>query len=99
MLNKMKKFQFLALSLFAVFACVSFASCSDDDKDEPTADIVGTWECITGEDHGAGYPRTAEAVRVFQSVFNLPPNGIVDYPTWYKISEIYVGVSRISEPG
>ena len=44
-------------------------------------------------------PRTAEAVRVFQSVFNLPPNGIVDYPTWYKISEIYVGVSRISEPG
>lgn len=55
MLNKMKKFQFLALSLFAVFVCVSFASCSDDDKDEPTADIVGTWECITGEDHGAGY--------------------------------------------
>ena len=44
-------------------------------------------------------PRTAEAVRVFQSVFNLPANGIVDYPTWYKISEIYVGVSRIAEPG
>lgn len=40
---------------------------------------------------------TAEAVRVFQSVFNLPANGIVDYPTWYKISEIYVGVSRIAE--
>ena len=44
-------------------------------------------------------PRTAEAVRVFQRVFNLPQSGIVDYPTWYKISEIYVGVSRISEPG
>ena len=42
---------------------------------------------------------TAEAVRVFQQVFNLPQTGIVDYPTWYKISEIYVGVSRISEPG
>ncbi len=40
---------------------------------------------------------TAEAVRVFQSVFNLPANGIVDYPTWYKISQIYVGVSRIAE--
>lgn len=40
---------------------------------------------------------TAEAVRVFQSVFNLPQTGVVDYPTWYKISEIYVGVSRIAE--
>ena len=43
--------------------------------------------------------RTAEAVRVFQRVFNLPQTGIVDYPTWYKISEIFVGVSRLSEPG
>lgn len=42
---------------------------------------------------------TANAVRTFQSIFNLPQSGIVDYPTWYKISEIYVGVSRISEPG
>ena len=29
--------------------------------------------------------------------FGLPQTGIVDYPTWYKISEIYVGVSRIAE--
>lgn len=43
--------------------------------------------------------RTADAVRTFQKVFNLPQSGIVDYPTWYKISEIYVGVSRIAEPG
>lgn len=42
-------------------------------------------------------PATANAVRVFQSVFGLPQTGIVDYPTWYKISEIYVGVSRIAE--
>lgn len=42
-------------------------------------------------------PATQEAVRVFQSVFGLPTTGIVDYPTWYKISEIYVGVSRIAE--
>ncbi len=40
---------------------------------------------------------TAESVRIFQSVFGLPATGIVDYPTWYKISEIYVGVSRIAE--
>ena len=44
-------------------------------------------------------PRTADAVRVFQRVFNLTQSGIVDYPTWYKISEVYVGVSRIAEPG
>ena len=40
---------------------------------------------------------TAAAVREIQSVFGLPVTGIVDYPTWYKISEIYVGVSRIAE--
>lgn len=42
---------------------------------------------------------TANAVRVFQGIFNLPQTGITDYPTWYEVSEIYVGVSRISEPG
>lgn len=40
---------------------------------------------------------TANSVRKFQSIFGLPQTGIVDYPTWYKISEIYVGVSRIAE--
>lgn len=40
---------------------------------------------------------TAEAVRTFQSIFGLPETGVVDYPTWYKISDIYVGVSRIAE--
>ena len=42
-------------------------------------------------------PATEQAVRAFQSVFGLPVTGKVDYPTWYKISEIYVGVSRIAE--
>ena len=42
-------------------------------------------------------PETRAAVQKFQSVFNLPDTGVVDYPTWYKISEIYVGVSRIAE--
>lgn len=42
-------------------------------------------------------PATAESVRVFQSVFGLPETGVVDYKTWYKISEIYVAVSRIAE--
>ena len=42
-------------------------------------------------------PATAQAVEKFQSVFGLPVTGTVDYSTWYKISEIYVGVSRIEE--
>lgn len=42
-------------------------------------------------------PSTADAVRIFQSVFGLPQSGTVDYRTWYKISEIYVAVSRIAE--
>lgn len=40
---------------------------------------------------------TAESMRAFQSIFNLPVSGIVDFPTWYKISQIYVGVSKIGE--
>lgn len=42
-------------------------------------------------------PATANTVEVFQSVFGLPVTGTVDYRTWFKISEIYVGVSRIAE--
>ena len=41
--------------------------------------------------------KTADAVKVFQQIFDLPQTGVVDFPTWYKISEIYVGVSRIAE--
>ncbi len=44
-------------------------------------------------------PATAEAVRVFQRIFNLPQTGVTDYATWYEISDIYVGVTRIAEPG
>lgn len=42
-------------------------------------------------------PATEAAIRKFQSVFGLPQTGITDYNTWYKVSEIYVGVSRIAE--
>ena len=51
---------------------------------------------IISED-GIYGPATAESVRTFQSIFGLPQTGVVDYRTWYKISEIYVGVSRIAE--
>nr|WP_295680991.1 peptidoglycan-binding protein [uncultured Lachnoclostridium sp.] len=42
-------------------------------------------------------PATAEAVKAFQKQFGLPENGIVDLPTWYKISGIYVAITRIAE--
>ena len=42
-------------------------------------------------------PKTEEAVKKFQEIFDLPATGIVDYSTWYKISQIYVGVSGIGE--
>lgn len=41
--------------------------------------------------------RTQAAVREFQSIFGLPQTGIVDFSTWYKISHIYVGITRIAE--
>ncbi len=44
-------------------------------------------------------PLTADAVRTFQGIFNLPQTGVTDYATWYEISDIYVGVTRIAEPG
>ena len=40
---------------------------------------------------------TQNAVREFQRIFDLPVTGVVDYPTWYEIQEIYVGVTRIAE--
>ena len=44
-------------------------------------------------------PLTTNSVRVFQRVFGLPETGVTDYATWYKVSEIYTGITRISEPG
>jgi peptidoglycan hydrolase-like protein with peptidoglycan-binding domain len=42
-------------------------------------------------------PATEKAVSVFQSTFGLPVTGVIDYTTWYKISELYVAVTRIAE--
>ncbi|MCI8453909.1 MAG: peptidoglycan-binding protein [Lachnospiraceae bacterium] len=40
---------------------------------------------------------TARAVEAFQSIFGLPVTGVTDFATWYKISHIFVGVTRIAE--
>ena len=41
--------------------------------------------------------RTAEAVRQFQRINNMPQTGVVDFPTWYRISDRYVRLSGIAE--
>lgn len=60
--------------------------------------IAGAYPALPRIDADGVYgPATKASVRKFQSIFGLPATGIVDYPTWYKISEVYVGVSRIAE--
>lgn len=38
---------------------------------------------------------TRKSVRKFQEVFNLPVTGVVNFATWYKISYIYIAVSKM----
>ena len=60
--------------------------------------IAGAYPALPKVDADGIYGTATEnSVRKFQSIFNLPQSGVVDYKTWYKISEIYVGVSRIAE--
>ena len=40
---------------------------------------------------------TKKAVEVFQKVFSLPITGIVDFTTWYKISYVFVAVTKMTE--
>ena len=42
-------------------------------------------------------PATERSVKAFQSIFGLPQTGTVDFATWYKISHIYVEITRIAE--
>ena len=42
-------------------------------------------------------PRTEAAVRKFQEIFNLTPDGIVGPATWYALVRLYTGVLSLSE--
>ena len=42
-------------------------------------------------------PETEAAVRRFQEIFSLTPDGIVGRATWYYIRRIYNGVKRLNE--
>lgn len=45
---------------------------------------------------GAYGENTAEAVRTFQKIFKLPITGEVNFPTWYRISDVFVAVEKLS---
>lgn len=40
---------------------------------------------------------TEDAVRRFQEVFNLTPDGVIGKTTWYTIQNIYIGVKRLND--
>ncbi len=40
---------------------------------------------------------TEEAVRQFQRIFNLTPDGIVGKSTWYRLIYLYTGILRLNE--
>ncbi|URZ14653.1 peptidoglycan-binding domain-containing protein [Clostridium felsineum] len=40
---------------------------------------------------------TRKSVQEFQKIFSIPVTGVVDYGTWYRISDVYVAVTKIAE--
>ena len=47
--------------------------------------------------NGVFGPSTAEAVRTFQRIFDMPQTGVVDKSTWYRIKYIYTSVTHLAE--
>lgn len=87
-----KKLKILAFALIAVLTCVGFASCSDDDKDEPTANhaLIGTWieswyhDIIELKADGSGY--IAESLEDTKEPF-----------TWTYKDDVFVAVGKFGE--
>ncbi len=40
---------------------------------------------------------TRAAVEAFQQIFDLPVTGVVDFATWYDISQLYVAIEQLAE--
>ena len=40
---------------------------------------------------------TENAVRTFQRIFNLTPDGVVGRATWYKLINLFTGINRLNE--
>ena len=41
--------------------------------------------------------QTQNAVKIFQRIFGLPETGNVGFSTWYRISDIFVSIKKLSE--
>ena len=60
--------------------------------------IAQTYSAIPQiQEDGIYGEKTKSAVKTFQKIFDLPQSGITDFGTWYMISQIYVGITRIAE--
>lgn len=59
-------------------------------KDYPSISKIQNVDGVFGE-------ATENAVREFQRIFNLTPDGLVGKATWYKIKYIYVAVANLAE--
>ena len=42
-------------------------------------------------------PETEAAVRAFQEIFGLDPDGVVGKQTWYRIAYLYTAIARLAE--
>lgn len=59
-------------------------------SDYPAIPLIAYTNGVFGTD-------TDAAVRRFQNIFNLVPDGVVGKATWYRISIVYVSVKRLAE--
>lgn len=59
-------------------------------KDYPSIPKISATDGVFGV-------QTENAVREFQRIFNLTPDGIIGKATWYKIKYIYVAVANLAE--
>lgn len=65
---------------------------------EQLSTIAGVYSAIPKLSADGIYgENTKRAVEAFQRIFDLPVTGVVDFSTWYTISQIYVGITRIAE--
>ena len=60
--------------------------------------IRGSYPGIPVIEHPTGFydSSTAKAVSVFQKVFSLSQTGRVNYQTWYKISYVFIAVTKMT---
>ncbi len=56
--------------------------------------IRGSYPAITRIDDTDGFfgEDTVKALKTFQNIFSIPATGVVDFATWYRISNIYVSI-------